>query len=84
MSSPASSFSSRIIKALSSFGLATTVLTLLLLVTYLGTLEQLEHGLYDSQRKYFESWWITSIDVACCLRAMHVAYNGSFNLPVIR
>lgn len=65
-----------------SFGLATTVLALLLLVTYLGTLEQVEHGLYDSQVKYFESFFVPSIDVACCLRAMHIPYEGAFDLPV--
>jgi hypothetical protein len=65
-----------------SFGLATTVLSLLLLVTYLGTIEQVEHGLYESQKKYFESFFITSIDVACCLRAMHIPYQGSFDLPI--
>lgn len=65
-----------------SFGLATTVLTLLLLVTYLGTVEQVEHGLFESQKKYFESMFVTSIDVACVLRAMHIQYQGSFDLPV--
>lgn len=65
-----------------SFGLATTVLTLLLLVTYLGTIEQVEHGLFESQKKYFESFFVDSIDVACCLRAMHIPYQGSFDLPI--
>lgn len=65
-----------------SFGLATTVLTLLLLVTYLGTIEQVEHGLFESQKKYFESFFVPSIDVACCLRAMHIPYQGSFDLPI--
>ena len=65
-----------------SFGLATTVLSLLLLVTFLGTIEQVEHGLYESQKKYFESFFVPSIDVACCLRAMHIPYQGSFDLPV--
>jgi hypothetical protein len=83
MSAPTPSLAARVIKVFSSFGLATVVLTLLLLVTYLGTLEQLEHGLYDSQLKYFESWWITSIDVGCCLRAMHIPHQGTFNLPLI-
>ncbi len=67
---------------LRSFGLATTVLTLLLLVTFLGTIEQVEHGLYESQKKYFESFFVPSIDVACCLRAMHIPYQGSFDLPI--
>jgi hypothetical protein len=83
MPPPTPSFPARIVKVFSSFGLATTVLALLLLVTYLGTLEQLEHGLFDSQKKYFESWFITGIDVACCLRAMHIPYSGAFNLPLI-
>ncbi len=65
-----------------SFGLATTVLTLLLIVTYLGTIEQVEHGLYESQKKYFESYFVSSIDVACCLRAMHIPYQGTFDLPI--
>ncbi|WP_156345132.1 hypothetical protein [Verrucomicrobium spinosum] len=49
-----------------SFGLATVVLVFLLLITFLGTLEQVEHGLYDSVRKYFDSFVITSVDLACC------------------
>lgn len=72
----------RIFDFFRSFGLATTVLTLLLLVTYLGTIEQVEHGLFESQKKYFESFFVDKIDVACCLRAMHIPYKGSFDLPV--
>lgn len=82
-SRPAPSFLASFLKALSSFWLATATLSLLLIVTYLGTLEQLEHGLFDSQVKYFESWFITSIDVGCCLRAMHIPHQGAFNLPII-
>jgi cytochrome c biogenesis protein ResB len=66
-----------------SFGLATVVLTLLLVITVLGTLEQVEHGLFESQAKYFESFFITSIDLACCLRAMHIPYAGAWNLPIL-
>lgn len=66
-----------------SFGFAVVVLTLLLIMTYLGTLEQLEHGLFESQRKYFEGWFITNIDVGCCLRAMHVQYDGPWILPIL-
>jgi len=40
----------------SSFGLAVTILSLLLIITLLGTLSQSEIGLLDSQRKYFDSW----------------------------
>jgi hypothetical protein len=83
MSSSSTSPAARLVKIFSSFALATSVLALLLLITFLGTLEQLEHGLFDSQKKYFESWWITGIDVGCCLRAMHFNYKGAFNLPLI-
>lgn len=52
-----------LVRVLSSFGLATVVLLLFLLITFLGTLEQVEHGLYDSQRKYFESMFVWGIDL---------------------
>ena len=38
-----------------SFGFASVVFVLLLLLTFLGTLEQAHTGLYDVQKKYFES-----------------------------
>jgi hypothetical protein len=72
MSSAPTSFLLRIFRFFASFGLATTVLSLLLLITWIGTLEQREYGLYMSQKKYFESLFITNIDIGCCVRAMHV------------
>lgn len=45
-----------IFRFFSSFGLAVVVLSLLLVITLLGTLSQSEIGLLDSQRKYFDSW----------------------------
>jgi hypothetical protein len=47
-----------LIRLLSSFGFACILLLLLLLLTYLGTLEQVEFGLYDVQKKYFESMFL--------------------------
>lgn len=41
-----------------SFGLAAAVLFLLTVITLLGTLNQAEESLYDSQKKYFESFWV--------------------------
>ncbi|QIF04024.1 cytochrome c biogenesis protein ResB [Roseimicrobium sp. ORNL1] len=78
----APSFPSRVFNIFASFGFAVVVLTLLLLMTFLGTLEQLEHGLYESQRKYFESWYIYNIDIDCCLRAMQIPYEGEWVLPI--
>ena len=47
---------SRVMNVLASFGLSCAILIVLLLLTWLGTLYQVEHGLYVAQKKYFESW----------------------------
>jgi hypothetical protein len=47
-----------VVGALSSFWLSCTLLLLLALLTWLGTLEQVNTGLYDVQRKYFESLYV--------------------------
>lgn len=57
------SFGGLLYDLLSSYGVATVLLTLLLVITFFGTLEQVEHGLFNSQKKYFESWLITSFDL---------------------
>jgi hypothetical protein len=41
-----------------SFGLSCTLLLFLGLLTWLGTLEQVHMGLYDVQKKYFESLYL--------------------------
>jgi len=43
------------LRVLTSYGLACVVLVLLLVLTFLGTLEQTNHGIFDVQKKYFES-----------------------------
>ena len=72
----------RIFNFLASYGLATFLLVLLLIYTLLGTLEQVEHGLHDSQVKYFESFILWSIDVGACMRALNFPV-GDFKLPVL-
>jgi hypothetical protein len=42
-------------RLLASYGFVVVVLALLLVLTFLGTLEQVDHGLYSVQKKYFES-----------------------------
>lgn len=64
-----------------SFGLAIVVLAFLLLITLLGTLEQREYGLMDSQRKYFESIIVPSVDLGCCLRAFQFD-TGDIKVPI--
>jgi hypothetical protein len=51
----AESIARRLFAALSSLSLAGVLLGLLALLTFLGTLAQVEHGLYDVQKRYFES-----------------------------
>ena len=43
---------------LSSLGLSCVLLTLLGLLTWLGTLEQVDNGLFEVQKKYFESFFL--------------------------
>jgi hypothetical protein len=79
---------SRLISFLSSFGLATITLALLLLITFLGTLEQAEFGLVASQARYFESFFVDRIDIGACWRALALnAYadigNVTFPLPIL-
>ena len=45
-------------RVLSSLGLSCVLLILLALLTWLGTLEQTQTGLFEVQRKYFESIWL--------------------------
>lgn len=78
MSSPAPTLPARIFAFLSGFGLATTVLALLLLITFLGTLEQAEYGLVASQARYFESFFVDRIDIGACWRAL--AFNAYWDI----
>lgn len=45
-------------EALSSHGLTCILLVLLFALTYFGTIEQVEHGLHPTQKKYFDSWFL--------------------------
>ncbi|HRK35277.1 MAG TPA: cytochrome c biogenesis protein ResB [Candidatus Hydrogenedentes bacterium] len=46
------------LQILSSYALGIATLFLLLVLTYLGTLEQIEHGLFATQQKYFNSLYV--------------------------
>ena len=48
----------RVFNLFSSFGLACILLLCLLVLTFLGTLEQVNHGIYDVQQKYFNSLFL--------------------------
>ena len=51
-----------VVEFFSSLKLSVVLLFLLGLLTWFGTLEQVEHGLYEVQKKYFESWSSCSTD----------------------
>jgi hypothetical protein len=85
VSDSSKSLPAKLFAFLSSFGLATSVLVMLLVLTFLGTLEQAEHGLVASQARYFESAFIDRIDIGACWRAL--AFNaywdiGNVSLPL--
>lgn len=85
MSSSSKSLPAKVFAFLSSFGLATAVLVMLLVLTFLGTLEQAEHGLVASQARYFESAFIDRIDIGACWRALalNVYWDiGNVSLPL--
>jgi hypothetical protein len=48
----------RLFALLGSYGLACLLLLNLFLLTWFGTLHQVEKGLYEAQRLYFESWFV--------------------------
>ena len=48
----------KLLKPFGSIGLSCTLLLLLSLLTWLGTLEQVHMGLFDVQKKYFESLFL--------------------------
>jgi len=78
VSSPPKSLFAKVFAFLTSFGLATFTLSGLLLITFLGTLEQAEYGLVASQARYFESFFIDRIDIGACWRAL--AFNGYWDI----
>jgi len=51
-------FGQKLFALFSSYGLASVVLMFLTLLTWLGTLEQVEFGLYEVQKKYFDSLYL--------------------------
>jgi ResB-like family protein len=48
----------RLLALLGSYGLACFLLLDLFLLTWFGTLYQVENGLFFAQKKYFESWFV--------------------------
>jgi len=52
------SIGKKIFAFLASYGFACFIFLMLFVLTLLGTFEQVEHGLFDVQKKYFESYFL--------------------------
>ena len=72
------SWGARTIAFLGSFGIAVVVLSFLLLLTWLGTISQVDTSLFDVQKKYFDSWFLLQ-DVG----PLKVPLPGAFLLMAI-
>lgn len=73
------SIAKRVIDLLSSYGFAVVILTLLLLLTLFGTLEQAEFGIFEVQRKYFDSTFL----IHRLFGAIPIPLPGAFLLLVL-
>lgn len=48
-----------LVDGLGSLALSSTLVLLLFVLTYLGTVYQVEHGIFEAQKTYFDSWWLS-------------------------
>ena len=53
-----SSLGGKLIQVFGSYGLACLCLIFLFVLTFFGTLHQVENGLYDAKQTYFNSWFL--------------------------
>ena len=58
LTKPRAGLGSQILELLGSMKLAVVLLMLLAVLTWLGTLAQMDKGLFEVQREYFESWFL--------------------------
>lgn len=68
----------KVVDALASFKLSVAILFFMFLITWLGTLSQESIGLFQSQRRYFESWVVLQKVVGW----LHVPLPGGVLLMV--
>ena len=81
----------RILGFFSSLGLSCTLLILLGILTFLGTLDQVDNGLYAAQKKYFESFFLIhwqgalpiplpGANLVLCILAVNLLVGGMLRL----
>src|SRR2546423_1697149 len=54
---------SRLIKIFTSLRLTVTLLAFAIVLVFIGTLAQVDEGLYGAQARYFRQWFILGIDL---------------------
>lgn len=85
------SLARRLFAVLSSIGLACVLIILLGILTWLGTLEQVDYGLYEVQKKYFESFFLVhdaggvpiplpGANLVLCVLAVNLILGGMVRL----
>lgn len=81
----------RFVRIFSSFGLTCVLLAFLALLTWLGTLEQVHSGLFEVQKKYFESFFLIhqagpisiplpGANLVMCVLALNLLVGGILRL----
>lgn len=82
----------KILDILGSFGLACILFLLALLLTFIGTLYQVDHGLYEAQRLYFDSFYVIhyffdvvpvplpGVFLIMCLLALNLIVGGMIRM----
>ncbi len=80
-----------VLRGLSSLWLSTSLLIMLGILTWLGTLEQVDYGLYEVQKKYFESFFLVhqagpiaiplpGANLVLCVLAVNLLLGGMIRL----
>lgn len=76
-------FAEYLFRFAASYGVAVVLLVFLLLLTFFGTLEQVNHGLFEVQKKYFESLYVVHVIPLPGDRGLPILLPGVYLLMVL-
>ncbi len=86
-----SSFLQKLAQGLASFGFSCILLLFMMFLVWAGTMEQVDHGLYEVQKKYFDSFFLVhrigpisiplpGVHLLLCLMAVNLTIGGILRL----
>jgi hypothetical protein len=80
-------FLKKLAALLGSFGFAAILLVFLTLLTWLGTLYQVDHGLLETQKRYFDSvflihWMPIAVPLPSTDGGLHMVFHSLFSVPI--